>query len=87
MDNLCYEKDLKVRISELKRYRESSLMKVDHLVPYEKLRYINFKILKNILKKIINTIGLFLFEEEVPMSMTFFLIFFCLSIYNFVITF
>lgn len=38
-DNLCYEKDLKVRIAELKRYRESGLMKVEHLVPYEKERY------------------------------------------------
>merc|ERR1719154_410995 len=39
VDNLCYEKDLKVRIAELKRYRESGLMKVEHLVPYEKERY------------------------------------------------
>eukprot|EP00088_Acartia_fossae_P012785 TRINITY_DN16617_c0_g1_i1.p1 TRINITY_DN16617_c0_g1~~TRINITY_DN16617_c0_g1_i1.p1 ORF type:complete len:198 (+),score=48.13 TRINITY_DN16617_c0_g1_i1:73-594(+) len=39
VDNLCYERDLKVRISELKRYRENGLMKVEHLVPFEKSRF------------------------------------------------
>ena len=39
MDSLCFEKELKVRISELLKYRENGLMKSQHLVAFEKLRY------------------------------------------------
>lgn len=39
VDNVCYEKDLKVRIKELIKYRENGLMKPEHLVPFEKLRF------------------------------------------------
>jgi len=39
VDNVCYEKDLKVRISELTRYRENGLMNPKHLISYEKLRF------------------------------------------------
>lgn len=39
VDNLCLEKDLKVRIKELLKYREHGLMKVNHLVSFEKERF------------------------------------------------
>ena len=39
VDNLCYEKELKVRISELLKYREHGLVKSQHLVAFERLRF------------------------------------------------
>ena len=39
VDNLCFEKELKVRIKELMKYRENGLMKAEHLVAFEKLRF------------------------------------------------
>jgi len=37
--NLCYEKDLKVRIKELMKYRENGLMNPKYLMSFEKLRF------------------------------------------------
>ena len=34
VDNLCFEKELKVRINELLKYREHGLVKSQHLVRY-----------------------------------------------------
>jgi len=39
VDNLCFEKELKVRVKELLKYREAGLMKAEHLVAFEKLRF------------------------------------------------
>jgi len=39
VDNLCFEKELKVRIKELLKYRENGLMKANHLVSFEKQRF------------------------------------------------
>jgi len=39
VDNLCFEKELKVRIKELLKYRQNGLMKAQHLVAFEKLRF------------------------------------------------
>ena len=39
VDNLCFEKELKVRINELLKYREHGLVKSQHLVAFEKLRF------------------------------------------------
>jgi len=39
VDNLCFEKELKVRIKELLKYREHGLIKAEHLVAFEKLRF------------------------------------------------
>jgi len=39
VDNLCFEKELKVRIQELLKYRDHGLMMSEHLVPFEKLRF------------------------------------------------
>lgn len=39
VDNLCYEKELKVRIRELVKYREHGLMDSRHLVAFERARF------------------------------------------------
>jgi len=39
IDNLCFEKELKVRIKELTKYRENGLMKARHLVEFERARF------------------------------------------------
>ncbi|QQP49674.1 Uncharacterized protein FKW44_010426 [Caligus rogercresseyi] len=39
LDNICSEKELKVRIKELFKYRENGLSKIEELVPFEKLRF------------------------------------------------
>jgi len=39
VENLCYEKDLKLRIKEMIKYRENGLMDSRHLVSFEKLRF------------------------------------------------
>lgn len=39
VDNLCLEKELKVRIKELVKYREHGLMKAEHLVSFERERF------------------------------------------------
>lgn len=39
VENLCYEKDLKMRIKEMIKYRENGLMDSRHLVSFEKLRF------------------------------------------------
>lgn len=39
VDNLCYEKELKVRIKELSKYREHGLMDSRHLVAFERQRF------------------------------------------------
>jgi hypothetical protein len=36
---LCVEKELKVRIKELFKYREHGLTKASQLVPFEQLRF------------------------------------------------
>jgi len=39
VDNICLEKELKVRVKELLKYREHGLMKVAHLVSFERERF------------------------------------------------
>jgi hypothetical protein len=39
VDNLCYEKELKVRIRELAKYREHGLMDSRHLAAFERQRF------------------------------------------------
>lgn len=39
VDNICYEKELKVRIKELAKYREHGLMDSRHLAAFERLRF------------------------------------------------
>jgi len=39
VDNLCFEKELKVRIKELMKYRDNGLMKANHLVGFERERF------------------------------------------------
>jgi len=39
VDNLCIEKELKVRIGELKKYREHGLVNASHCVQFEKTRF------------------------------------------------
>jgi len=39
IDNLCFEKELKVRIKELIKYRDNGLMKASHLVGFERERF------------------------------------------------
>jgi len=39
VDNLCFEKELKVRIKEIQKYRDNGLMKSNHLVAFEKARF------------------------------------------------
>jgi len=39
VDNLCVEKELKVRVKELIKYREHGLTKQSQLVPFEQLRF------------------------------------------------
>ena len=39
VDNLCMEKELKVRISELQKYRDHGLVRAEHTVQFEKIRY------------------------------------------------
>lgn len=39
INNLCIEKELKVRIKELMKYRDNGLTKVSQLVPFEQLRF------------------------------------------------
>jgi len=39
VDNLCLEKELKVRIKELLKYRDNGLMKADHLSSFERERF------------------------------------------------
>lgn len=39
VDNLCLEKDLKVRVKELLKYREHGLMKAGHLASFERERF------------------------------------------------
>jgi len=39
VDNLCYEKELKVRIKELIKYREHGLMDSRHLAAFERQRF------------------------------------------------
>ncbi len=47
INNLCVEKELKVRIRELQRYRGSGLTKQDELVNFEKQRFKEHTRLKN----------------------------------------
>jgi len=39
VNNLCVEKELKVRVKELIRYRTNGLTKVSELIPYERERF------------------------------------------------
>ena len=39
VDNVCYEKELKVRIAELAKYREAGLMDSRHLAAFERQRF------------------------------------------------
>jgi len=39
VDNVCFEKELKIRIRELRKYREHGLMNPHHTIQFEKMRF------------------------------------------------
>ncbi len=47
IDNLCVEKELKVRVRELQRYRQHGLTKQSELIPFEKYRFKEYMRLRN----------------------------------------